>query len=213
MNSNEHYFTGKVEYAKERRISGQSWGSINVRVLLNKNSFDFRGETKIIPNSIIWVNIKVDYDSKSLKPAHKIIFDMCQTNSYIFVNGAKITDYQVEPKDENGNVIPNAPKQTRYNIEVNASGVSCSQQPYRSINLSVLEGYVKEVTPQGMLKLKIPYISKSEVKHREACVLYSDSNTVSLLEKKVFVSGSIFGKTPDRLDLIYVASDFLEITR
>lgn len=213
MNLNEHYFTGQVEYVKERRIQGQTWGNLNTRILLDTNSFKFNNEDKIIPNSTIWLNIKVEYDSKSLKKQHQKIFDMCSNKSYIFVHGAKIVDFKVVPKDENNNIIPNAPQTTRYSAEVTPGNVSCSLQRYTTFNRSYVTGYVEEVLDNGSLKIKSSYLVKKEIRSREIFVI-NNSNSLSgpsLLAKKVFVSGSIFGKTPDRLDLIYVAADFIEI--
>lgn len=213
MNLNEHYFNGQVEYVKERRIPGQSWGSLNTRILLDTNCFKFNDEIKIIQNPTIWLNIKVDYDSKSLKKQHQYIYDMCQAKSYIFINGAKIVDFKVEPKDENNKPIPGAPMKIRYSAEIGASGVSCSSQRYRQFNRSLVTGYVDEVGENGSLKIKSAYMVKKEIRNREIFVISPTSTTLgpSLLKKKVFVSGSIFGKTPDRSDLTYVAADFIEI--
>ena len=83
MNLNEHYFNGQVEYVKERRIPGQSWGSLNTRILLDTNCFKFNDEIKIIQNPTIWLNIKVDYDSKSLKKIN--IYMICVKQSHMYL--------------------------------------------------------------------------------------------------------------------------------
>lgn len=213
MDKNHSYFTGIVEYAKDRRIGNFTWGSISARVLMNKGEFIFENEVKTIPNPTIWLNIKIEYDGNKLKPSHQTILSNCNAGKYILVSGARITHFEKELKDENGVVIPGAPKETRYNLEATPGCVHFSDKPYGSLNIAILEGSVREVKDNGQLRLACPYISKQQIKEREVLVINGNGHEPSLLGKSVFVAGSVFGKTPLRTDLVYVVGNSIQVIK
>lgn len=211
--SNLHHFSGRVEYVKERRAPKQAWGSLNARIVLSRNHFTFKEEQKTISNSTLWLTIKTEYENDILSKRCKAVLESCQKGRFIFVNGAKISDFVSVPKDEQGKPIPNAPTETRYSIEVGASACSFADVPYRDINISLMNGTVKEQGQNGMLKISMPYSSKDGLKFKEGIVFSPFDFDHSLIGKRVFVAGQLFGKTPTKVDQVYVVADTLEIIK
>jgi len=208
MDDNKNIFTGKVEFAKERRFGSNAWGSISVRIMQACKSFTFRNEQKFISQPQIWMNIKTTYEGDALTAQDAAVLKSCQEGKYIFVTGAKITDFEQAPKDANGKPIENAPKEVRYSLECSPSGLAFASSPFPDINMSILEGYVTETDPNGQIKVKIPYKAKTETKYRSVLVFHSNEFDPSLAKQRVFISGQVFGKTPDpaKKDLIYVVA-------
>lgn len=212
MENNTLFFSGRVEFVKERHAPNTNWGSLNARVHQSRSRFDFGGEIKTINSPTIWLTIKTDYENGVMKRASKFAFDACNEKLFIFVNGAKITDYDHIPKDANGNAIAGAPMETRYNVEISASGCSFSERPYSDINIATLSGDVVEAS-EGKFKLKIPYVGKTGLKFRHAVVMTDRPHDPGLIGKRVFVSGEVFGKTPAGTDLVYVVAKQYEVIR
>lgn len=212
MENNILAFSGRVEFVKERHIAGNAWGSLNVRVQQSRSRFSFKNEDIVLNSPTIWLTIKTDYENNVLKRMSKYALDACTEKLFIFVNGAKITDYDHHPKDANGNAIAGAPIETRYNLEVSSSGCSFSEQPYSDINIAMLSGTVVE-NKEGKFKLKMPYMGKSGVKFRHAVVMTDKPFDPALVNKRVFVAGEVFGKTPSGTDLIYVIARQFEVIK
>lgn len=207
MDINNCIFSGKVEWSKEQRVQGRSWGSINTRVGLPKFEFQYKDELKQIDRPNLWLSINTSYtDSGSLKEKDKQLFEHCTNNDYIMVMNSTISDYEVSARDESGNVIEGAPKEKRFSLTVSPSNVFFSQKPFEDLNLCVFSGYVSEIKQSGYMLVKSSYRNKNGLSYRNIPIITNEEIDASLKSSKVFIVGSVCGKTPSRDSKLYVVS-------
>ena len=207
MDINNCIFSGKVEWSKEQRIAPRAWGNINTRIGLPKFEFQFKDELKQIERPNVWLSIRTSYtEGGKLQEKHQEVLDHCTNGAYIMVMNSSVSDYEVAPKDESGNVIMGAPKEKRFSLNVSPSNVFFSQKPFDDMNMCIFSGYVSEVKPSGYILVKSSYRNKDGLSYRQIPVVTNEEVDSSLKSSRVFVIGSVCGKTPGRETKLYVVS-------
>jgi hypothetical protein len=207
MDINNCIFSGKVEWSKEQRIAPRAWGNINTRIGLPKFEFQFKDELKQVERPNVWLSIRTSYtEGGKLQEKHQEVLDHCTNGAYIMVMNSSVSDYEVMPKDENGNVIMGAPKEKRFSLNVSPSNVFFSQSPFDDMNMGIFSGYVSEVKSSGYVLVKSSYRNKEGLSYRQIPIVTNEKVDSSLKSSRVLVIGSVCGKTPGRETKLYVVS-------
>lgn len=199
------HFTGQVKWHKERRIK-PTFGVISTKIDLPKFEYAFAGKQFLVDRPFVWLSMKTGYQDQD---AVRRILESCEKQRYAYIAGANISDFLQDQKDESGKVIPNAPKQRRFTIEINARDVTFSDKPYPTVNTCIVNGKVEEVNGNWLL-VKTWYKVKTETKYRHMEVI-SDSPTVTpaLKGSNVSVIGKVCNKDPNGNERVYIAAETL----
>jgi len=208
MDDNLNIFTGRVTFCKEKRAGTNSFGTISLRIMQDIKTFQLGAKTMFISDPTIWVSVKANYNGNALQDKEQVVLNEGTAGKYIIISGAKLSDYESIAKDSAGLAIPGAPKETKFTIECSPSNCSFSNTPYKAENTSILIGYITDILGPNQIRIKIPYRAKTETKYRKADIYVEDSSTLSM-NKRVLITGSVFGKTPDpsKKDAVYVVAE------
>jgi hypothetical protein len=208
MDHNQIILAGHVEYHKERRVKGYNFGSISCRIGLPKFDFDFRDTYHDIQKPSLWLSVSVNYEVDSLVTKDKALLNLLDQRKYVFIKDSKITNWMKKPK-EDGKEIVGAQPEMQFSLETYSHHVSLSEKPYPRINYCTFTGLVDAADSNGKIKLRTAYRAGKgkEVKHRYIPVINPGQFDPALKGRRVLVTGSICGVTPNRENNLYVVAN------
>jgi hypothetical protein len=206
------FLSGQVQWYREKKVKGYNFGTISSRIGLPRFSFTLDNKVHEIDNPIVWLKTTVSYANNKLAPAAQDLLDSMEVGKFIFVNGAKITNWSRVAKDSSGNPVQGAPPQTVFDLESYEDSVSLSDREYPETNMAIISGTVKDLEgPTGKMTLIYHYYTvekgKKVFKERIIPILYTDTFNPNLIGERAMITGRVCAKRPDKSDGLYVVSD------
>lgn len=189
---------------------GNSWGNLNIKFSLPVFDFIYDGAPVSIDGPFLWASIKLDFEGGLPQPSSQRAIAAAETKSFAVMLEAKISDFEVTPKDQDGKPLQGAPLETRYKFEASAYKCHFSDRPYTPVNQATFIGYVERIQPNGWIVLKTTQRNPKGNKIRKVELL-ADPSTLdtAITGSQVLVIGRVCGKTPTGDSRIYVIPDRL----
>lgn len=205
MDLNQLIIAGEVGWHKLQMASGQSFGSISVKLNLPKFQFNINDLGYDIQNPFIWLSISVSKDSTgAFKRSDERLLNALndKTANYLLVSNAKISNWIRKGKD-------GAPDKLEYKCECSSGSVSFNNQSYGEINECIFQGKVTNYEPNGKMTLECSYMSPktSEWKTRQIPVVSTLDYDPSCLNQKVLLFGKVCNVSPNGDTNIYIVTN------
>jgi len=198
--------SGTCTWAKARKAKTGNWGTISARLSLPKFHLDIGNGLQAVQNPGMWLSVKASYQPDgTLDTRCQTLTDGLTGGCYLCIRSGRITSYEITPRDEAGQYITGAPKETRYKLECSARDILLAERPFPDVNLAVIQGTVLEAQASGELLLNVPYKSTRASGVRQVPIVTNPS-TIDWRVKgaQALVLGTVCGKKPDGEEEIYV---------
>ena len=180
-------------------------------MLLPSFEINLSGNSYPISEPHLWLSIKVSYD-RGRDLVDKVL-KSCSNNEYITVTDAQIKNLLVEAKDDNGQIIPGAPQERKFTLEVGIYNVGFTIQPVNDLNTSILTGKISAVNaPWATIEVITPNRRNNTVSHYAEVITDSSTLNPSIVGKKAIAMGPISCKDPKGNEKLFInATTFIAL--